>query len=94
MTVPHQHRITPRMARNGERLHRDGKVHFLPHARTYTVEGDTPGAVYKVTVDHDRVSCDCPANGACKHVQAVRIARREDEESAHVLQLSHERGAG
>jgi hypothetical protein len=92
MSVVPEHRpLSPRLARKAANRHAEGRVRFLPHVRTYGVQGDTPGSFYKVTVERidgaDHMSCDCPANGPCWHKQAVRIARRHGTEPAHNLGL-------
>lgn len=92
MTVPHPERVHPRTIRKARARHAAGRVRFLPHARTYAVEGDTRqgdsgGAIYKVTVEHEAMSCDCPARGGCWHVQAVREARKAGTEPAHNLEI-------
>jgi uncharacterized Zn finger protein len=90
---PSHQRVTPHMARKGRRLHRDGKVRFLPNARVYAVEGDTPDkdgdpTIYAVVVNHSAFTCTCPHHGTCSHIQAVRIARRDNEASARALPLT------
>lgn len=74
-------RISPNMARNGARLHRDGHVHYAGLVPLYPVEGDTlddngERVLYGVTVWNGAYRCDCPANGACKHIAAVLDARK------------------
>lgn len=86
MTVPDRQRVTANMVRKGRRLHRDGKVRFVRDARVYVVEGDH--ANYLVVVCGDSVTCDCPHHGTCSHVQAVRIARRDNEASARTLAVT------
>lgn len=86
MTVPQPSmRISPNMARKGARLHRDGHVHYAGLVPLYPVEGDTRDqegsrVMYAVFCWNGAWRCDCPANGACKHIAAVLDARKAGTE--------------
>jgi uncharacterized Zn finger protein len=90
MSVVPEHRpLSPRLARKARARYEQGRVQLLPNIVTYGVRGDTEGSLYKVDVEPingtDHMTCDCPANGQCWHIQAVRIARRDETDAAEEI---------
>jgi hypothetical protein len=74
---------SPEVIAKGLARARKGRVTFLPRVAVYAVEGDTPDAVYRVTVmpmPHmpPVMECTCPATTECWHMVAVRERRRKN----------------